>query len=96
MHSSELNDTQLNEYFQIVKFNKLKLKSHYDLETNSDFLEIVFSCESKPIGKQKQVFRNTFLLYVTINDVNDKTPQFLDTPYKFTLKEVGKLFFKKI
>lgn len=91
MHSAEL--ANLDQLFLITNSNRLKLKAHYDLEMHSDFIEIEFICRSKPINGQ--VHRNTFLLYVTINDVNDKTPQFLHTPYKFYLKEVFNKIRKK-
>ncbi|CAF0879226.1 unnamed protein product [Brachionus calyciflorus] len=99
MQSNELNDTTLNELFQIINFRKLKLKSHYDLGTLNDFIEILFSCQTKPQGKQREIHRNTFLLYVTINDVNDKRPEFLDTPYRFLVKEltpVGSIVYSEI
>lgn len=89
--SSELNDAQLNKYFRL-KFKKLVLSSHYDLDqTEIDFIELLFTCTSKPNKASSSVFRNTFLLYITINDINDKAPEFIGTPYTFTIKEVWRL-----
>lgn len=92
LSSSELNESQLAQYFRL-KFNKLILRSHYDLDKiELDFVELLFTCTSKANKKTNAKFRNTFLLYITINDINDKTPEFIGTPYKFSLKEVGIIF----
>lgn len=88
MESSEF--ANLHEMFSITDLSKLKLNKHYDLEIYSDFIEIEFICQSKPLDNQ--VFRSTFLLYVTVNDVNDKIPEFVHTPYKFSVKEVINFF----
>lgn len=83
--SNELNETSLNHYFEIVDMNKFMLKSAYDLdEMQIDLIELLFTCTVASTQ-----ISNSFLLYATINDVNDNTPQFVSTPYKFSLKEVN-------
>ena len=83
--SSELNESKLLEYFRL-DFTDLYLNSPYDLDhIQFDLIQIIFTCVSKNL---KYSNRNTFLLYVTINDVNDNSPQFVGTPYKFAINEV--------
>ena len=82
--SNELNETSLSQYFEIIELKKFALKSSYDLDQlETDLIELVFTCTAA--GGQ---ISNTFLLYVTINDVNDNRPQFVGTPYQFQIKEV--------
>jgi len=81
--SNELNETVLNQYFEIIDLKKFILKTTYDLdEIQIDLIELLFTCTLANNS-------NTFLIYVTINDVNDNRPQFLSTPYKFQIKEVN-------
>ncbi len=89
------------------------LNAHYDLsEIDMDFIEILLTCVPKSANSSNgsttggeessssdNLSKNTFLLYVTINDVNDKTPEFLDTPYYFSVKEltpIGTTVFQDI
>jgi hypothetical protein len=43
-------------------------------------------------------YSSTFPLYIAINDINDKAPEFIGSPYKFSIKEVKirKAFFFKL
>ena len=85
--SNELEDLKLKDYFD-VNFKSLILKSSYDLDQiETDLVELEFVCSTKTNGTFA-VFRNSFLLYLTINDVNDNGPEFVNTPYKFSIKEV--------
>jgi hypothetical protein len=109
--SNELDDDQLNKYFKL-KFKNLVLNSHYDLsEIEMDFIEILLTCVPKSANSSndtssnddasynENLSKNTFLLYVTINDVNDKTPEFQETPYFFSVKEltpIGTIVFQDI
>lgn len=88
--SNELLKPTLDEYFELNKKN-LMLKKPYDLSTiESDFIELVFTCTSKPSQSgEVERFTNTFPLYITVNDINDKAPQFIGQPYQFSLKEVN-------
>ena len=108
MKSNELEDDVLNKYFKL-KFKNLVLNSHYDLsEIEMDFIEILLTCVPKTgnlsqpdsVGDAKNFMtKNSFLLYITINDVNDKTPEFFDTPYSFSLREltpVGSIVYQNI
>ena len=92
--SNDLNQSKLNSYFEI-KSKTLLLKAHYDLDViQLDLIEILFTCSSKVSNVE-----NTFLLYVTINDVNDKAPEFIGVPYAFSIKElvpVGTTVFQNI
>ena len=89
--SNELNETQINRYFEL-QANSLMLKSNYDLdELKIDLIELVFICTvpakaNKSSGNRPR--SNRFLLYITINDVNNKVPQFVGEPYALSLKEV--------
>ena len=79
--SNELNDTAVNKYFKLDS-KSFRLKSHYDLDTiQIDLIELVFICSAHSMT-------NTFLLYITINDVNNNAPSFVSQPYNFTLNEV--------
>lgn len=83
MKSNELNATKLNEYFELSD-KKLRLKRTYDLDSvQVDFIELIFYCRSL-----NNNYRNTFQLYLTVNDINNRVPTFLDTPYKFELEEL--------
>lgn len=99
LKSNELSDSYLNEYFQI-KSKNLFLKKTYDLdEIQIDLIELLFVCTSVPNPMSGSTSRNTFLLYITINDVNDNAPVFLGTPYKFSIKEytpVGTIVYQGI
>jgi hypothetical protein len=92
--SNDLNQSKLNSYFEINS-KTLVLKAHYDLDViQIDLIEILFTCSSKVSN-----IENTFLLYVTINDVNDKAPEFIGAPYSFSIKElipVGTIVFQNI
>lgn len=82
--SNELNETILSEYFEIIDLKKFVLKTSYDLdEIQIDLIELLFTCTVS--GSQ---LSTTFLLYITINDVNDNRPQFVSTPYQINIKEV--------
>lgn len=88
--SNELDEKRLVDYFELDKKN-LILKKPYDLgKLESDFVEIVFTCTSRPTNDSKSTYSNTFPLYITINDVNDKAPEFIGQPYRFSIKEVYK------
>ena len=89
--SNELSKSTLDEYFELQKKN-LMLKKPYDLSTTeSDFIELIFTCTSKPgHSGDGERFTNTFPLYITVNDINDKAPEFVGQPYQFSLKEVLK------
>ncbi len=82
--SNELNETQINRYFEL-QANSHMLKSNYDLdELKIDLIELVFICTvpakaDKSSGNRSR--SNRFLLYITINDVNNKVPQFVAEPY---------------
>jgi hypothetical protein len=97
--SNDLDEFKLNEYFKL-DFKNLLLKSHYDLDTiQLDLIELVFTCTVKSNVTNYSSLKNTFLLYITINDVNDKVPEFLDTPYKFKIKEltpIGTIVYQNI
>jgi hypothetical protein len=90
--SNELNETMLNQYFDIIDLKKFILKTTYDLdEIQIDLIELLFTCtllNTNNNNNSQLSISNTFLVYVTINDVNDNRPQFLSTPYKFQIKEV--------
>ena len=92
MRSNELNSSMLNAYFGL-KFKNFFLKTPYELDAvQIDLVELIFTCISANS-------RTTFQLYVTINDVNNKVPEFLATPYKFDLKEllpIGSVVFDRI
>ena len=92
--SNDLNQTKLNDFFEI-KFKNLMLKTTYDLDViQLDLIEILFTCSSKVSNIQ-----NTFLLYMTINDINDNVPEFIGTPYSFSIKElipVGTVVYQQI
>jgi hypothetical protein len=86
--SNELNETSLSQYFEIIELKKFILKSTYDLDTiEIDLIELVFTCTANS-GQ----LSNSFLLYITINDVNDNKPEFVDVPYKFQIREVSYRF----
>jgi hypothetical protein len=95
--SNELNETMLNQYFDIIDLKKFILKTTYDLdEIQIDLIELLFTCtllNTNNTNSQLSI-SNTFLVYVTINDVNDNRPQFVATPYKFQIKEV--ILIKKL
>lgn len=81
--SNEIPSSRVNEYFRLDNKN-LMLRKSYDLgAVESDFVELVFTCRSK-----SETYTNTFPLYITINDVNDKAPEFVGQPYQFSIKEV--------
>ena len=95
----------LNQYFDIMDLKKFILKTTYDLdEIQIDLIELLFTCtllntnnNNNNNNNSQLSISNTFLVYVTINDVNDNRPQFLSTPYKFQIKEVILIKkFKKI
>lgn len=89
--SNELNETMLNQYFDIIDLKKFILKTTYDLdEIQIDLIELLFTCTllNTNNNNSQLSISNNFLVYVTINDVNDNRPQFLSTPYKFQIKEV--------
>ena len=87
--SNELAQATLDEYFELNK-KSLVLRKPYDLNAiESDFVELVFTCTSKPTRMSGgERLTNTFPLYITVNDVNDKAPEFIGQPYKFSIKEV--------
>lgn len=90
--SNEMKNEILYDYFKI-DFKTLSLKKYYDLNTlKIDFLEILFICTSALTPHS-----NTFLLYVTISDVNMYEPEFINEPYQISLNEttpVGSKIFK--
>ena len=92
--SNDLNQSQLSNYFE-VNDKTFTLKARYDLDvTQLDLIEILFTCTSKVSGME-----NTFLLYMTVNDVNDKEPEFIGAPYSFSIKELlpaGSIVFQGI
>ncbi len=96
--SNELNDTMINKFFEL-DFKSFMLKSRYNLdEIQIDLIELVFICSTNTTAStmsssqlatnSKAATSNTFLLYITINDVNNKVPEFINEPYKFSLNEV--------
>ena len=86
--SNEISQKMVNEYFKL-EFKTLILNKDYDLDNiKIDFIELLFTCTSSLTS-----FTNTFLLYITINDVNNYAPDFIDLPYKFEVKEVNCFFF---
>jgi hypothetical protein len=81
--SNEISQKMVNEYFKL-DFKTLILNKDYDLDSiKIDFIELLFTCTSSLTS-----FTNTFLLYITINDVNNYAPEFVDLPYKIEIKEV--------
>ena len=83
MRSHELPNDILNEYFKL-DFKTLILNKNYDLDNiKIDFIEFLFTCTASITS-----FSNTFLLYITITDINNYAPEFVDIPYKFDIKEV--------
>ena len=71
------------------------LRSSYNLdEIRIDLIEMVFTCSPKNGSLNAHGSSNMFLLYMTINDVNNKVPEFIGSPYKFTINEVRFLSFE--
>lgn len=91
--SNEIATDKLNEYFRLDRNKNLVLKKPYDLRAlESDFVELVFTCRAKPTSRAGgSAYTNTFPLYITVNDVNDKAPEFIGQPYQFSIKEVSSL-----
>ena len=80
--TNEIDESKIDEYFKLENKN-LMLKNPYNLDAiQLDLIEMLFTCTS---NSNKM---STFLLYITVNDINDKAPEFLNLPYKFKLKEV--------
>ena len=80
--TNEIDESKIDEYFKLENKN-LMLKNPYNLDAiQLDLIEMLFTCTS---NSNKM---STFLLYITVNDINDKAPEFLNSPYKFKLKEV--------
>lgn len=104
--SHELNASQMNKYFELVGTNFM-LKSSYDLDKiRIDLIELVFICtvvvpstsNAGTSGLKTKLQRprsNRFLLYITINDVNNKVPEFIGEPYTLSLQEVCIIKFEK-
>lgn len=87
--SNELNETLLQKYFQL-KSKEVLLKTSYNLdEIRIDLIELVFTCSPRNASLNGHGSSNMFLLYVTINDVNNKQPEFIGAPYDFTINEVS-------
>lgn len=87
--SSEVPAATLDVFFQLDNKKNLILKKPYDLGVlESDFVELVFTCRSRPTQPGAESYTNTFPLYITVNDVNDKVPEFIGQPYQFSIKEV--------
>jgi hypothetical protein len=85
--SNELDNAQLSEHFTL-NFKNLTLKRSYDVDSmHIDLIEILFTCRSKVRSKGLQQ-QNTFLLYLTVNDINDNAPKFSEESYKFSVKEM--------
>ena len=81
--SNEISSNLVNEYFRL-DFKTLILNKDYDLDSiKVDFIELLFTCTASLTP-----FSNTFLLYITISDINNYAPEFVDLPYKFETKEV--------
>jgi hypothetical protein len=86
--SNELNDTMINTYFRL-DFKNFLLKTSYNLdEIQIDLIELVFICTATSSSTKSPLVSNTFLLYITINDVNNKVPEFIGQPFTFSIKEV--------
>lgn len=83
--SPDLANPQIAEDYFDVDFKNLVLKKPYDLDVvKIDFMQLLFTCTS-----MLSSYSDTFLLYVTIDDINNYTPEFVNAPYEFKMKEVS-------
>jgi hypothetical protein len=83
LKSNEMSNQMANDYFRL-DFKTLILNKDYDLDKiKIDFIELLFTCTTSFTS-----FSNTFLLYITVSDINNYAPEFVDLPYRFEVREV--------
>ena len=93
------SDARFVDYFAF-EFKTLVLRRRYDLdELQLDLIELFVTCTSSPPASNNEtsddgseaplINKNTYQLYITVNDVNDNEPRFVDAPYSVQMSELA-------